>query len=200
MPNEDPEAEHTCDIAHGKAGQEGKEGITEIHGFCDQKEKEYPDLVLEPKEDPWPELSEPLRERDEDQVKAHNENIEALLVLVSIRLRVVFVVHPNHLISFSSLDYSLRLSLRSSSKHINFCSRIPWIPQLKFSSKSPCNCAVSRLIPVLSTPHMCLLRFLLSPPAGSNPSQRPLVRITCSQPCHSVPRRTRQAMATRISL
>ena len=74
------------------------EKTTKAERFCRKKEKRYPEVGLKIEEtNAWPELSDTLRTHDEDQVKAQNENIDTLLVLVSSSpVRVIFPVDLNH--------------------------------------------------------------------------------------------------------
>ena len=61
-----------------------EENVTEAEKFCIQREKEYPDVILKPEDaNAWPELSDTLTRHDGDQVDAHYQNIDTLLVLVS---------------------------------------------------------------------------------------------------------------------
>lgn len=61
-----------------------EENVTEAEKFCIQREKEYPDVILKPEDaNAWPELSDTLTGHDGDQVDAHYQNIDTLLVLVS---------------------------------------------------------------------------------------------------------------------
>ncbi|KAJ3480172.1 hypothetical protein NLI96_g8535 [Meripilus lineatus] len=68
-----------------KVEEEAEEDILDAERRCRQWEKKYPDLSLKREEtNAWPELSDTLRKHDEDQVKAHNENIDTLLVLLPV--------------------------------------------------------------------------------------------------------------------
>ncbi|KAJ3480176.1 hypothetical protein NLI96_g8540 [Meripilus lineatus] len=82
------------DSGHGLVDKdkvvEEEEEILEAEKECRQWEKECPEVSFKPEEtNAWPELSDTLRKHDEDQVKAHNENIDTLLVLSGLFSAVV---------------------------------------------------------------------------------------------------------------
>lgn len=79
-------------ICKDSAEHESSPEITGAEKYCREQDAEHPDLVL--KDNAWPELSTTLRKHDEDQVKAHNENIDTLLVLV--RLCTFICSSPSH--------------------------------------------------------------------------------------------------------
>ncbi|KAJ3480171.1 hypothetical protein NLI96_g8537 [Meripilus lineatus] len=72
------------------SGEGDKEKVTPAEKYCREKEKEFPHLVFKPENaNAWPKLSDTLREHDQDQVKAQNDNIDTLLVLSGLFSAVV---------------------------------------------------------------------------------------------------------------
>ncbi|KAJ3476733.1 hypothetical protein NLI96_g10961 [Meripilus lineatus] len=73
---------NTGDETKEKPGEGDEEEVTEAERFCRDQGKVYPHIILKPEDaNAWPKLSDTLRQHDEDQVQAHNENIDTLLVL-----------------------------------------------------------------------------------------------------------------------
>ncbi|KAJ3474160.1 hypothetical protein NLI96_g12618 [Meripilus lineatus] len=116
------------DSGHGLVDKdkavEEEEEILEAERFCREKEKKYPEVSLKPEEtDAWPELSDTLRKHDEDQVKAHNENIETLLVLSGLFSAVVatLIVEALNRLQQDPADTTAQL-LRQISMQLNSLS------------------------------------------------------------------------------
>ncbi|KAJ3486269.1 hypothetical protein NLI96_g4343 [Meripilus lineatus] len=85
---QDPTTHNAGGTANAKVEEE--EGLTEVEKQCRGEEKEYPDIVLKPEDcNAWPELSDTLTKHDGNQVDAHYQNIDTLLVLSGLFSAVV---------------------------------------------------------------------------------------------------------------
>ncbi|KAJ3480175.1 hypothetical protein NLI96_g8541 [Meripilus lineatus] len=80
----------TTDGTKDNSGEGDEDKVTPTERFCREKEKQFPQLTFKPENaNAWPKLSDTLREHDQDQVKAQNENIDTLLVLSGLFSAVV---------------------------------------------------------------------------------------------------------------
>ncbi|KAJ3473775.1 hypothetical protein NLI96_g12830 [Meripilus lineatus] len=81
------ETSSTSDGETDESEEGHKEMVTPAEKYCQEKEKEFPQIIFKPENaNAWPKLSDTLREHDQDQVKAQNENIDTLLVLIQLSL------------------------------------------------------------------------------------------------------------------
>ncbi|KAJ3476183.1 hypothetical protein NLI96_g11333 [Meripilus lineatus] len=117
QPNTNPEAQALNAATHNagstaNAKVEEEEGLTEAEKFCRKKEKDFPDIVLKPEDaNAWPELSDVLTKHDGDQVKAHYQNIDTLLVLSGLFSAVVttLIVEANKRLQQDLADATVQL-------------------------------------------------------------------------------------------
>ncbi|KAJ3487581.1 hypothetical protein NLI96_g3419 [Meripilus lineatus] len=119
---EEDQIDNSSSVIKDKSEGEGEE-ISEAEGFCRKKEKKHPEVTLKPEEtNAWPELSDTLRKHDEDQVKAHNENIDTLLVLSGLFSGVVttLIIEAYKRLQQDPMDTTAQLLLQISMQLSSF--------------------------------------------------------------------------------
>ena len=82
--------------------EEEEEGLTEVEKRRRKLEEDYSDITLKSEDvNAWPELSDTLTKRDGDEIDAHYQNIDTILVLVSFFVRRLFSFSKYVFLSFS---------------------------------------------------------------------------------------------------